>query len=283
MNSTHANPIQEILQLNHTISTRIKLAVPNGELPSQLEKDLLKDDLRRLYTLVEQLSVFSVHGDADESLVKSGRKNAESDLSVIVSQLMTQQVKPEPEGISAADATQQTAPTSVPSAHSSDTQNAASQESGASAATHSSAEDTVAEAIQMVAEKTIAPRLHEIRTVEMYEAQKTIAGNYTANETLGDKITKAHSTTSIGDRLQHQPLKDLKQSIGINERFAFINELFSGDQQQFFAAVDHLNNLVDFQAAEKYIAEVLAPRFQWELHNERSEELVELVKRRFSA
>lgn len=282
MNSAHTNPIQEILHLSHTISTRIKLAVPNGELPSQLEKDLLKDDVKRLYILIEQLSVYSDNGDAAELLVKSGRKNPETDLSVIVSQLITQQAKSAQEMPTSADSVQPEEHTAIVTNATIENHTDAHPEVAVPTETPSSSEPLSTGSVKKAEEKTIAPRLHEIRTVEMYEAQKTIAGNYTAGETLGDKINRSQATTSIGDKLQHQPLKDLKLSIGINERFAFIKDLFGGDQQHFLAAIEHLNNLADFEAAEKYINDFLAPRFQWELHNERSEELLELVKRRFS-
>lgn len=282
MNSEHTHPIQEILHLSHTISTRIKLAVPNGELPSQLEKDLLKDDIKRLYILIEQLSVYSDHGDAAELLVKSGRKNPETDLSAIVSQLITQQAKSVQEMHSSAETTPPVEPNGIVADTAVTNHTVAHPEVAGPTETHSSTAPLSTDSVKNAEEKTIAPRLHEIRTVEMYEAQKTIAGNYTASETLGDKINRSQATTSIGDKLQHQPLKDLKLSIGINERFAFIKDLFGGDQQHFHAAIEHLNNLADFGAAETYMNDILAPRFQWELHMERSEELLELVKRRFS-
>ncbi len=131
--------------------------------------------------------------------------------------------------------------------------------------------------------KTIEERIQQLRAAALYDEPSTIANKYAATETIGDKITRARTEKSLGEKLQHQPLGDLKQSIGINERFSFINELFQGNQQFYHQCIDQLNSMMEYKDAEKLIAETLAVKFQWEKDSSRYRQFEELIKRRFNA
>ncbi len=131
--------------------------------------------------------------------------------------------------------------------------------------------------------KTIEERIQQLRAAALYDEPSTIAHKYSATETIGDKITRSRTEKSLGEKLQHQPLGDLKQSIGINERFSFINELFQGNQQFYHQCIDQLNSMLEYKEAEKMISETLAVKFQWEKDSSRYRQFEELIKRRFNA
>lgn len=131
--------------------------------------------------------------------------------------------------------------------------------------------------------KTIEERIQQLRAAALYDEPSTIAHKYSATETIGDKITRSRTEKSLGEKLQHQPLGDLKQSIGINERFSFINELFQGNQQFYHQCIDQLNSMLEYKEAEKMISETLAVKFQWEKDSSRYRQFEELIRRRFNA
>jgi hypothetical protein len=81
----------------------------------------------------------------------------------------------------------------------------------------------------------------------------TIADKYkTEKESLNEKLQKTKTDKSIGSRLQHHKIKDLKSSIGINEKFLFINELFKGNMKEYnesilvFNTASNLAEALDF-------------------------------------
>jgi len=87
----------------------------------------------------------------------------------------------------------------------------------------------------------------------------------------------------IGSRLQSLKIKSIREAVGVNEKFLFINELFSGNIQDYNAAIDKLNNFEDSQGAFNYLNE-LGNKCSWDF--ERSENtirlLVNLVQRRYA-
>ena len=111
----------------------------------------------------------------------------------------------------------------------------------------------------------------------------TVASKYKGQETLYDKISKNQQGATIAEKLSAKPVIDLRKSIGINERFAFINELFEGNQQLFMESIDKLNNMPIYDDARKVLYEELAGKMNWNTKAKTFNDLDELVKRRFSA
>jgi hypothetical protein len=60
------------------------------------------------------------------------------------------------------------------------------------------------------------------------------------NTSVFEKYSSKKEDTSIGSQLQTTPLLDLKKSIGINDRFSYINELFSGSKDNFDKFIDSI-------------------------------------------
>ncbi len=134
-----------------------------------------------------------------------------------------------------------------------------------------------------IEEKVVETRTKHLYAAAMYEEQSTVAAKYTAPETLGDKVTRESSTRRLSDQLKASPLADLKSSIGINERFAFINELFSGDQPAYLHSIEQINKMHTYQEAQTFLHEQLLKQYQWKPQSERFLQFDELVKRRFNA
>lgn len=96
-------------------------------------------------------------------------------------------------------------------------------------------------------------------------------------ETLGERIE--HEGT-LGERLQQAPVLDLKDAIGINDKFLFVNELFGGSMEKYNKSIDNLNDLKTLNGALIYLNE-LKIELQWNSNNEAYKKLSDLVARKF--
>ncbi len=120
-------------------------------------------------------------------------------------------------------------------------------------------------------------------TASLFDDAPTIAGQFQNATTVRDKIAGTKEDKSIAEKLQQDPLTDLKKSIGINEKFAFINELFDGNLEGYNAAIDKLNNCGSLDAALGVLSSQLADTYNWTDDGTRFQQLRNLIVRRFSA
>ena len=85
---------------------------------------------------------------------------------------------------------------------------------------------------------------------------------------------------SLAARLQRKPITDLSTSIGINDKFLLLNELFSGSMEKYNKSIKALNNFPTLMGAKTYMSE-LQIEFQWDCESEAYKKLSDLVERRF--
>ncbi len=97
--------------------------------------------------------------------------------------------------------------------------------------------------------------------------------------TVGDKFGSSDEP-SIADRMQKSQVIDLRQAIGINEKFLFINELFNGDMARYNKAIDELNELKTQQGVNTYLLELKVAN-QWLDDNEAFLKFKNLLERKF--
>jgi hypothetical protein len=96
------------------------------------------------------------------------------------------------------------------------------------------------------------------------------------NDTLKD------SKTELAQKLQDSPIRDLRKAIGINDRYLFINELFSGDEAMFERSVKTLNQFSILPEAEFWMQRELKLKLAWNEDAPIVQQFVQLVRRRFS-
>lgn len=72
--------------------------------------------------------------------------------------------------------------------------------------------------------------------------------------------------------------KDLKSSIGLNDRFRFVNELFGGNSPEFNAAVDQLESMENKDEAEDYL-DRLSGVYHWDKSGPAYSDFLQLVHR----
>ena len=76
------------------------------------------------------------------------------------------------------------------------------------------------------------------------------------DESLGAVLNQRSNHTDLGERLKNSPVGDLREAIGINDKFQFVNELFNGDLGQYNKVLDELNNFTSLQGVLTYLSEL---------------------------
>lgn len=106
-----------------------------------------------------------------------------------------------------------------------------------------------------------------------------VPGNHI--ESLHDRLSKSFTNTeTLAERLEHNPIADLKKAISLNQRFQFSKELFKGNNQDYEVAIDKLNNLTR-EDALKHL-ESLRNKYAWSNESAVTTDFVGLIERRHS-
>lgn len=113
------------------------------------------------------------------------------------------------------------------------------------------------------------------------EESHTVADQFSSTPSLHDRLSTGKPDESIASKMQSNPVADLKKSIGINEKFALINELFEGDINAYNEAIEVLNSSTDEAAALAYLDDQLVGKYGWLPTNESYLKLRNLVERRY--
>ena len=98
-------------------------------------------------------------------------------------------------------------------------------------------------------------------------------------ESLNDRLRQ--QKTEVVEVLKHEPIKDLRKAIGINDRFVFINDLFRGDEAMYERSIKTINSFHIFPEAEYWINRELVVKLGWDKESEIVKHFIHLVKRRF--
>ncbi len=70
------------------------------------------------------------------------------------------------------------------------------------------------------------------------------------SESLNEVLVQ-NKKTELADKLEHSPIADLKAAISFNDRFSFVQNLFSGNADVFKNVVEQINSVNNFVEAEK--------------------------------
>lgn len=96
------------------------------------------------------------------------------------------------------------------------------------------------------------------------------------NESLMDE-----DDNSLASKMQKSPLSDIKEAVGMNDRFSYINELFEENTEAYNKAIEQLNTLNNKVEAKEQLSE-MAVQYDWDLENKLVQKFVEIVERRYS-
>jgi hypothetical protein len=114
----------------------------------------------------------------------------------------------------------------------------------------------------------------------LYREGPTVGGRFEDEPTIHGRIATAHAAGTIASRQQHKAVSDLRQAIGINEKFLFINQLFDGNLPVYNQAIDYLNQCAGKAAAMEYVHQTLAAQFGWDMQGNVCRMFMEWIDRR---
>ncbi len=113
-----------------------------------------------------------------------------------------------------------------------------------------------------------------------FEPKSSVAHTFEGKESLADRIAHSQHSNSVSQHLNRIPVKDIGASIGLNEKFQFINHLFNGDSHRYNAAVDLLNNCGSAFHAQAFMKDV-STELNWEKHPAQASLFMDIVERRY--
>ncbi|NLE34948.1 MAG: hypothetical protein GX622_07585 [Bacteroidales bacterium] len=88
------------------------------------------------------------------------------------------------------------------------------------------------------------------------ESSKVIlADRFIPSGTIGEKISPARKDEVISSVMHNKPIADIGAAIGINDRFYYIRELFSGDALAYSDTIRRLNAAASLGEAMKILDE----------------------------
>lgn len=110
------------------------------------------------------------------------------------------------------------------------------------------------------------------------ELNELISRNTTS---LNDAL-RANGKVELGERLGGLGVKDLKDAIGINDKFQFIQELFRSDKTMYDRSIKTINESMSLQEAENWIERELKIKLGWNENDPLVKQFYSLVRKRFS-
>ncbi|MFM9986520.1 MAG: hypothetical protein ACKVOK_14870, partial [Flavobacteriales bacterium] len=131
---------------------------------------------------------------------------------------------------------------------------------------------------EIVAEMAPEPVVvNEVRELQPPRSTQTVATGYP--ESLNDQLVRGMGVKeTLADRLEHNPIPDLKKAITLNQRFQFSRELFKGNNQEYEVAVDKLNSSGREDALRHL--DSLKNKYAWNNESSIASDFINLVERR---
>ncbi len=120
-------------------------------------------------------------------------------------------------------------------------------------------------------------------TLEETDKTNTIDASHSLEEELKDTI----AADVVADLFENAPKKSLNDTlqgdiqIGLNDRIAFVKNLFDGSQEDFNRVVSQLNSFKTEKEARKFINKMIKPDYDWTNKEAIEERFMAIVERKF--
>ena len=119
----------------------------------------------------------------------------------------------------------------------------------------------------------------ELETVEASNEEITLS--------LEDELKDTIAADVVADLFENAPKKSLNDKIrndiqiGLNDRIAFVKNLFGGSQEDFNRVVSQLNSFKTEKEAKKFINKMVKPDYNWADNEEIEQRFMSIVERKF--
>lgn len=105
---------------------------------------------------------------------------------------------------------------------------------------------------------------------------------------LEDELQDTISVDVMADLFENAQPKSLNDKlasniqVGLNDRIAFVKNLFEGDQENYNRVISQLNTFKTEKEAKKFIVKMVKPDYNWDSHEELEDRFMEIVSRKFA-
>jgi len=126
-------------------------------------------------------------------------------------------------------------------------------------------------------------------TDEVFEKEQVIEEVNEAETTLSleDELKDTIAVDVVADLFDNAPKKSLNDKIrddiqiGLNDRIAFVKNLFGGSQEDFNRVVSQLNSFKTEKEAKKFINKMVKPDYNWSDNEDIEQRFMSIVERKF--
>lgn len=134
------------------------------------------------------------------------------------------------------------------------------------------------EAVQPVIQARTEPAVIEFVKEEPKAKPSSLNEIFAGEEKSLNQRLSGDKKPALND---HALRKDLKSMIDFNKQYLLTNELFKGDSQAFNTAVNHINEALSIEEAFEYIKIELMPKYKWNGEMESTRLFDKLVRQKF--
>lgn len=277
--------------IRKVVSRYNQLYVPSGAI-SQVELDLLLDDLRNLYDTFKTIGQENLNRQHPmERPQVSVASHIKQEPAYTQPEQVIEAEKPAAEEISATMPTPEAeskpmfapeaAPENIATAESQNETAPVEEEYTAQQPTLNQETFTpqpeITESPKPAYEQTVQPAAQEVTTPVQQAAASTLAEKFNTPKSLSEVI--ASSQPSAGARMLLQPIADLNTGIGLNDKFSFISELFGNNPAVYEEAITRINRAVNLDEANWILQKYHS--HEWDHKHETHNRLQDFIKRRF--
>ena len=161
-------------------------------------------------------------------------------------------------------------------------------------------EDAVSEGIELTLEdSSVNSEVHEeVEDLFSQSEQNTDESSESDSEnvepseeetpiSLEDELKDTIAVDVVADLFENAPKKSLNDKIrndiqiGLNDRIAFVKNLFGGSQEDFNRVVSQLNSFKTEKEAKKFINKMVKPDYNWADNEEIEQRFMSIVERKF--
>jgi len=100
-----------------------------------------------------------------------------------------------------------------------------------------------------------------------------------SGKSLSETMAASSTQNGLGSRMVFQPISDLTSAIGLNDKFNFINNLFNNNGGLYSEAINRMNKAVNYDEAMWILQNYKIP--SWSENAETLHRLTDFIKRRF--
>lgn len=96
-----------------------------------------------------------------------------------------------------------------------------------------------------------------------------------------NETEESPENASIGAQKSLNDVLGKTLNIGFNDRFAFVNKLFDGNQDDYNRVISQLNTMKSFVEARNFIESIVKPDYNWSDSEEYEVRFMEILERHF--